>query len=147
MRRDFGVLLGMIEAHAVLHQCTRERDGAGRIVATDADYQAARGILAVALAVGSGRQVRPAVRRAVVAVKTLGGETGDVTIAEVARHLKRDRTGVTRALAEAADLGHVTNKETKPGQRARYRTAADLPEDEAALPAELPGDTDGGCAE
>ena len=95
MRRDFGVLLGMIEAHAVLHQGNRERDLYGRIIATAADYEAARDILAEAFAVSSGQKAKESVRRAVTAVGELGGEQSDVTVAQVARHLKRDRTRVT----------------------------------------------------
>jgi len=145
MRRDFGVLLGMIEAHAVLHQATRERDPYGRIIATAADYEAARGILADAFAISSGQKVRDSVRRAVTAVGDLGGQESDVSVAQVVRHLKRDRTRVTRVLKEAADLGYLTNREERPGRAARYRTGPDpLPEDKSALPAELPADV--GCA-
>ena len=68
MRRDLGVLLGMIEAHAVLHQAGRERDASGRIVATEADYSAARDILADAFAITYGKKVKDAVRNTVAAV-------------------------------------------------------------------------------
>lgn len=141
MRRDFGVLLGMIEANAVLHQANRKRDQHGRIIATPADYAVALDILAEAFAITSGQQVKESVRRAVLAVDALGGEHSDVTVAQVAKHLKRDRTVVTRGLREAADLGFITNKEEKAGRAARYRTGPDqLPEDKAALPADVPDD-------
>src|SRR5215212_8482584 len=42
LRRDFGALLNLIRAHALLHQTTRERDGEGRVVATFEDYAAVR---------------------------------------------------------------------------------------------------------
>ena len=42
LRRDFATVLNLIKAHAVLHQRTRERDAAGRIVATLADYAVVR---------------------------------------------------------------------------------------------------------
>jgi hypothetical protein len=141
MRRDFGVLLGMIEAHAVLHQVTRKRDTYGRIIATAADYEAAKDVLAEAFAVSSGQKVKDSVRRAVTAVDELGGQHSDVTVAQVARHLKRDRTVVTRGLREAADLSYLTNREDKPGRAARYRLGPDkLPEDKPALPDMLPED-------
>jgi hypothetical protein len=158
MRRDFGVLLGMVEAHAVLHQASRERDTYGRILATAADYEAARDILAEAFAISSGEMVKESVRNAVGAVEALGGEESDVTVAQVARRLKRDRSRVTRYLKEAADLGYLTNREAKPGRAARYRTGPDpLPEDKPALPDEVCGRTpaqephlspqiSGGCA-
>jgi hypothetical protein len=139
MRRDFSVLLGMIEAHAVLHQATRERDQYGRIIATAADYGAARDILADAFAVSSGRKVKEGVRRAVAAVEALGGQESDVTVAQVAKQLKRDRTRVTRGLKEAADLGYLVNREERQGFTARYRLGLEaLPEDKPALPDTLP---------
>lgn len=141
MRRDFSTLLGMIEAHAILHQITRGRDGYGRIIASAGDYAAAREILAEAFAVSSGRKVKDSVRRAVMAVDQLGGEVTEVTVAQVAKHLKRDRSRVTRGLKEATDLGYLVNKEDKAGRPARYRTGPDaLPEDSPALPEALPHD-------
>jgi hypothetical protein len=141
MRRDFGVLLGMIEAHAVLHQVTRKRDQHGRILATAADYAAAVDILADAFAITSGKKVKEAVRKAVAAVEELGGAVADVTVAQVARHLRRDRSRATRGLKEAADLGYLTNQESREGRAARYRLGPDaLPDDKRALPETLPGD-------
>jgi hypothetical protein len=141
MRRDFGTLLGIIEAHAVTHQLTRERDVYGRIVASPADYEAARDILADAFAVSSGKKVKDSVRRAVIAVDELGGEVTSVTVAQVAKHLKRERSRVTRGLKEAAELGYLVNLEDKPGRAAKYKTGPDpLPEDAPALPAQLPDD-------
>ena len=34
LRRDFGSLLALIRAHAILHQASRDRDAAGCIIAT-----------------------------------------------------------------------------------------------------------------
>ena len=139
MRRDFGVLLGMIEAHAVLHQVSRKRDQHDRIIATAADYAAAVDILADAFAITSGRKVKDAVRNAVAAVATLGGQ--EVTVAQVARHLKRDRSRATRGLKEATDLGYLTNQETRQGHPARYTLGTEpLPEDKPALPETVPDD-------
>jgi uncharacterized protein DUF3854 len=140
MRRDFGVLLGMIEAHAVLHQVNRKRDAHGRIIATAADYHAARDVLAEAFAVSTGHKLKSGVRRAVTAVDALGGAHTDVTVAQVARHLKRDRTVVTRQLRDAADLSYLTNREDKAGRAARYRLGPDeMPEaDKSALPENVP---------
>ncbi len=139
MRRDFGVLLGMIEAHAVLHQVTRKRDQHGRILATAADYTAAVDILADAFAITSGKKVKDAVRKAVTAVEELGGAAADVTVAQVARHLRRDRSRATRGLKEAADLGYLTNQESREGRAARYRLGPDaLQEDKRALPETVP---------
>src|SRR5215216_2084632 len=42
LRRDFGALLNLIRAHALLHQASRHRDAKGRIIATIEDYVAVR---------------------------------------------------------------------------------------------------------
>jgi hypothetical protein len=34
LRRDFGTVLALIRAHAMLHQCSRKRDESGRVIAT-----------------------------------------------------------------------------------------------------------------
>ena len=46
LRRDFGAVLALIRAHAILHQQTRQRDEAGRIVAAIEDYAAVRELVA-----------------------------------------------------------------------------------------------------
>lgn len=143
MRRDFGVLLGMIEAHAVLHQVSRKRDRHGRIIATAADYAAARDILADAFAITSGRKIKPAVRNVVTAVAELGGEVTDVTVVQVAKHLKRERSRASRGLKEACDLGYLVNQEAREGRAARYRISAEpLPQDAPALPETVPEECD-----
>jgi len=139
MRRDFSTLLGMIEAHAVLHQATRKTDAYGRIIATGADYAAVRDIMADALAITTGRTVKANVRAAVASVDALGGD--GVTVVQVARHMKRDRSRATRGLKEACDLGDLTNLEDRPGRTARYKTGTDeLPADSPALPDVIPDD-------
>ncbi len=45
-RRSSSKLLGLVQAHALLHQRQRERDGRGRLVATVADYAAIHALLA-----------------------------------------------------------------------------------------------------
>lgn len=46
LRRDFGAVLNLIRAHAILHQMNRDRDGQGRIVATLEDYDVVRDLVA-----------------------------------------------------------------------------------------------------
>ena len=45
LRRDFGAVLNLIRAHALLHQASRKKDDRGRVVATLADYAAVRGFM------------------------------------------------------------------------------------------------------
>lgn len=46
LRRDFSTVLGLIDAHAIIHMMTRRRDKEGRIVATLADYAKVRDLSA-----------------------------------------------------------------------------------------------------
>ena len=59
LRRDFGSLLALVRAHAVLHQANRDRDADGRIVATLDDYAVVRGLVADVIAEGVGATVSP----------------------------------------------------------------------------------------
>ena len=38
LRRDFGLLLNLIKAHAILHQLSREQNAKGEIIASIDDY-------------------------------------------------------------------------------------------------------------
>ena len=71
LRRDFGSVLALIRAHAVLHQASRERDADGRIIATLDDYAVVRDLVADIIAEGVGATVSPAVRETVLAVGAL----------------------------------------------------------------------------
>ena len=55
-----------------------------------------------------------------------------MTVAQVAKHLKRERSRVSRGLKEATDLGYLVNKEDQ-GRQARP-----LPAGPDALPEDCP---------
>jgi hypothetical protein len=57
LRRDFSAVLSLIRAHALLHQLTRERDDAGRIIATLDDYSAVRRLVSNVISEGVGTSV------------------------------------------------------------------------------------------
>ena len=76
LRRDFGSLLALIRAHAVLHQASRERDDAGRIIATLDDYAVVRELVADTIAEGVGATVSDTVRETVEAVAALAHRRG-----------------------------------------------------------------------
>ena len=46
LRRDFGMILTLIRAHALLHQATRALDQAGQVIATLTDYKMVRKLVA-----------------------------------------------------------------------------------------------------
>jgi hypothetical protein len=68
LRRDFGALLNLIRAHALLHQATRDRDAQGRIIAAiEEDYAAVRELVADLVSEGIEVTVPKTVRETVEA--------------------------------------------------------------------------------
>ena len=74
LRRDFGKLLRLIEAHAILHQATRDLDSNGVIVATLRDYAAVRELVHDLLTEGAHMSVSDETRETVMAVKARNEE-------------------------------------------------------------------------
>ncbi len=136
LRRDFGGLLNLIRAHAILHQVSREKDTEGRIIATVDDYAAVRELIADLVAEGVEATVAATMRETVIAVRASLGGVADATISvtAVARHLKLDRSAVSRRLNAAIDRGYLKNLEEKRGQPARICLGDSLPEDTDVLP-------------
>ena len=132
LRRDFNAVLGMIEAHAVLHQAHRPRDASGAVLATEADYTAVRDLLAQVLAEGVGASVPAQVRETVAAVQKLTTNTAGVTIAALAQELGIDPSTTSRRVAQAVELGHVSK--IREGRSAKLLPGMPLPGDRAILP-------------
>lgn len=137
LRRDFKTLLRLIETHAVLHQCSRERDAEGRIVANTDDYYVIRELIEDLIASGIGATVPATVRETVEAVSVLNEGEG-ASVKAVAHKLKLDRSAAARRLKSARSLGFVVNLEEKPGRPGRYALGEPLPEDIQLLPLTLP---------
>jgi hypothetical protein len=74
LRRDFGALLNLIRAHAILHRATRETDPDGRVVATVEDYARVRELVADLVSEGVEAAVPPTVRKTVSALNILQAE-------------------------------------------------------------------------
>jgi DNA-binding transcriptional ArsR family regulator len=136
LRRDFGTLLNLIRAHAVLHQASRERDAKGRIVATIEDYAAVRELVAVLVSEGIEATVPETVRETVEAMKRLREKSkGEpVTVAELARELKLDRSAVSRRVRNAKDRGYLRDLEENRRKSSRLIPGDDLPDDLQILP-------------
>jgi hypothetical protein len=143
LRRDFGSVLALIRAHAVLHQATRQRDDAGRIVAALDDYCVVRGLVADILAEGVGATVSDPVRETVAALAALAALAPEpppdeppagVSVRAIAEHLRLDRSNVSRRLGVAADGGYVRNLEDKRGRPGRWAIGDPLPETVELLP-------------
>jgi hypothetical protein len=115
LRRDFGALLNLIRAHALLHQATRERDAEGRIVATiEEDYAVVRELVADLVSDGIEATVPATVRETVEAVK-------------------RSRED-SRRVRNAKDRGYLRDLEENRRKPSRLVLGDDLPADLQILP-------------
>jgi hypothetical protein len=136
LRRDFGALLNLIRAHALLHQASRDTDAGGRIIATIEDYAAVRELVVDLVGEGVETAVPKTVRETVEAVKRLrecsNGEP--VTVAELARKLELDRSTVSRRVRSAKDRGYLRDLEDNPRKPSRLVLGDDLPDDVQILP-------------
>jgi hypothetical protein len=136
LRRDFGALLNLVRAHAVLHQAHRERDAEGHIVATLDDYAVVRELVADLIADGVEAGVSSTIRETVAAVERLLDEpgVGETTVAAVARVLKLDKATALRRVRVATERGYLRNLEDRKGRTARLVLGEPLPEDQDILP-------------
>jgi hypothetical protein len=145
LRRDFRAVLRLIEAHAILHQRTRDRDQLGRIVATDTDYLVIRDLVADLVSDGVGATVSPAMRETVEAVRALAFDDEGVTVNAVSVALKLDRSAAQRRLATARERGYLVNLEERRGRPARYAMGEPMPDELELLPRSLAHCTGSEC--
>lgn len=131
LRRDFGALLHLIRAHAILHQKNREQTANGKIIATLGDYAAVRNLVAGILAEGLEATVPPTIRKTVEAVSQL---TGAVTYKRVGDFLRLDKSTAQRRCRDAIARGYLVNIETREFQPAQLVLGDAMPEDLALLP-------------
>lgn len=134
LRRDFGAVLNLIRAHALLHQATRERDADGRIVATIEDYRIVRDVVSDLVAEGVEATVPASVREAVDAVAGLTFGDVPTTKKAVAERLNIDPGAAWRRLHRAIVLGYVRNEEDRKGRPAKLVLGDSLPEEICVLP-------------
>ena len=148
LRRDFKLVLMLIQAHALLHQASRRKDETGRIIATIKDYKAVRDLVADLMAEGVDAQIKPETREVVELVrKLLADGHEEVRQVDLMPHLKLDKSAISRRIGAALDAGFLRNRE-----RGRYRPARlvlgdPLPEEVEILPSpdrlhELQGDSE-----
>jgi hypothetical protein len=116
--RDGPKVLALIQAHALLHQCTRERLG-DKVVATPEDYEAIYRLVSKPLAYNLKAEVPPHISEVVKAALELHSEgNGGVTVSQgtVAKRLGKDQTNVGRNLATAIREGFLINRNPGQGQ-------------------------------
>ena len=132
LRRDFRLLLSLIEAHALLHREQRGRDEQGRVVATLRDYVAVRELVADLFAEGVDATVKPETREVVAIVKALGKD--EVSVTEIAKALRLDKSAASRRVSDATAHGHLVNAETRKGRPAQIGLGDPLPSEIEILP-------------
>lgn len=144
MRRDFGAVLNLIRAHAILHQATRERDDRGRIIATLADYAAVYDLVIATVSEGVKASVSPAIRETVAAVAEIEKETDKpVTINQLAERLRIDGSAARRRVSVAIEDEYLVDlsadkdqqgKKKHRGKAAKLTTGEPLPAEASVLP-------------
>jgi hypothetical protein len=137
LRRDFSVVLSLIQAHALLHQATRKRDEDGRIIATLADYSRVRELVSGLIAEGVEATVPKTIRETVEAVENVidGWDEDHATNKAVAEELEIDKAAASRRVRTAIGRGYLKNLEDRKGHPARLVLAESMPEDQEILPA------------
>ena len=140
LRRDFPVVLSLIEAHALLHQASREKANDGAIVATiEQDYAPVHELVANLVSEGADATVAATVRETVNAVTALAkkddnGVSITVSITELAAHLKLDKAAASRRAKIAIKRGLLRNEEERKGRPARLVLGDPLPAEISVLP-------------
>jgi hypothetical protein len=138
LRRDFNGLLALIQTHALLHQASRERDSAGRVVANLDDYAVVHGLLGDIMAETSGQKISKNVRETVSAVAALrAGGRVVVNLTDVAKALGLDVSTTSRRVDAAIAAGFLIDDRTHDRQERNLKLAwgATLPgKDKVLLP-------------
>lgn len=133
LRRDFSTLLNLIRAHALLHQASRGRDRDERIVADVSDYRVVKDLIEKHIGDGVGASVSVATRETVMAVQRLACESG-VTLAQLTKELKLDKSAVSRRVRKAMEAGFLKNLEEKKRTAFRLVLGEPMPTDVKLLP-------------
>jgi hypothetical protein len=135
IRRDFNLVVSLIEAHAILHQATRSRDADGALLATIDDYRAVYVLVADIISQGVEASVPPAVRETVEAVRSLlPTYPGGAPVIAVADALGIDKSGASRRVKVAIAGGYVVNLEDSKGKPQRLILGDPLPDGGEILP-------------
>jgi hypothetical protein len=135
LRRDFGALLNLIRAHALLHRASREAAETG-IVATIDDYVVVRELVADLIGEAAEQSVSQTIRETVAAVAALlAGGAAHVSVGDLARQLGLDKSAASRRYAAARGAGYLVNTEDKRGRPAKIVLGEPLPEQTDLLPA------------
>jgi hypothetical protein len=131
LRRDFRAVLSLIRSHALLHQASRERDPAGRVIATFEDYATVRELVVEIVSESVEATVPSTVRELVEAV---AASEEPLSIGQLAHLLNLDKSATSRRWQNARARGYLRNLEEKRGKPARIVLGDPLPDDVEILP-------------
>jgi hypothetical protein len=135
LRRDLKTVLTLIRAHALLHQASRLKDEAGRVVATIEDYSVVRSLVADLIAEGVDVTVKPEIREVVETTARLLTEgLGEVRQTNLSPVLNLDKSAISRRVAGALSGGFLKNLEDRKGRPARLVMGDPLPANREVLP-------------
>lgn len=134
LRRDFGQLLNLVAAHALLHRANRATGDNG-VVATIEDYAVVRELVADLMGESAAHTVSTSVRETVGAVaRAIASGKPYASIADVAELLALDKSTASRRVRAAREAGYLENSETKKGVAAKLVLGDPLPEERDLLP-------------
>ena len=128
VRRDLTTLLGLVRAHALLHEGRRELDPEGRVVATLEDYRAVHALTADLFAASAELTVSDSLRDVVEATAAIITEKADrsapdatATSAELAARLRRPRRSVNRWVQAALNGEYLEDVNPKRSATSPFR--------------------------
>jgi hypothetical protein len=136
LRRDFGALLNLVRAHAILHRATREQDGDGHLVATvEGDYARVRELVGDVIAESVEASVTGAMRETVEAVQELLDDGREhVSAKALVDHLGVGRSAAYDRIRRALFAGYLVNEASKSERGYKLAVGSPLPGSEDFLP-------------
>ncbi len=134
MRRESPRFRVLLDAHAVLHQASRERDERGRIVATLEDYEAVKRLMDPFVGTASEQGVKEQVRATVEAAAEIVSdrENKTFTVKELQVALQKDNGSTNRRIRAAHP--YIVELDEKRGRSKLYGLGDELPLKADALP-------------
>ena len=134
MRRDFGSILNLIHAHAILHQLHRELDQNERIIATLDDYRVVYHLVKEQVSEGVEKAVSKGVRETVEKVSELSKGSREISQSLLANEMNLHPSTISRRVKEAIKKGYLINLEDQRGRPYKLMPGDPLPDDISVLP-------------
>jgi hypothetical protein len=135
LRRDFGAVLKLVQAHALLHQEGREQLD-GRIIASFEDYRVVYSLVSETVNEGVKAAVNNTIRETVEAVIELrqANQNLPLKVSQVAEYLNLDESAASRRVDSAIRAGYLVNLEDRKGRPAKLILGEPLSEETPILP-------------